>query len=333
VIGRGLLGFQLGSHDRVDADLEAALRIFRELHDDAGTALAHSFYAEVALTRGDVDEARRRRLAAVANYSTWPETPFVLAACAYSRGKLGLLDGDLDRAELAYREAADGFAEIDRPVMRSMSLGVVADFDERAGNYDLAITALEEAVETNDALGLHGFMGSVLARLGWALLQVGNAERAEPIYERALDLARRLDNTPVVFLSLTGLAVLHRSHGRDDEAVGAATEALDLYLLGAPRRLANRVDPLKDSLAAAAVCCAVLGSVASGTARGQEAGRLLGQADALRRSAGAPVPQFRLGDRERSIAAIVAALGQDGFDAAFELGRGGQLGRDVAFRL
>ena len=45
----------------VDADLEAALAVFRRHGDPAPLAFTHSFYAEVAAARGDVDEARRRR--------------------------------------------------------------------------------------------------------------------------------------------------------------------------------------------------------------------------------------------------------------------------------
>jgi hypothetical protein len=153
------------------------------------------------------------------------------------------------------------------------------------------------------------------------------------MYERALDLARRLSNTPVVFLALTGLAVLHRINGRNADAVAAGTEALDLYMLGAPRRLVNRVDPLKDALAAAAVCCAVLGSVAAEAGKGEEAAQLLGHADRLRRQAGAPVPTFRREDRDRSVAAAIEQLGQDGFTDAFERGARGQLGQDVVFRV
>jgi len=242
------------------------------------------------------------------------------------------LDGDLARAEQCYRVAAEGIGRIDRPVMRSMCIGVVADFEERTGDFRAAIAALEEAVETNDALGLHGFMGALLARLGWALLQVGEVERAEVMYQRAHDLARRLSNTPVIFLALTGLAALHRAQGRPEASAAAAIEALDLYLEGAPRRLANRVDPEKDSLAAAAVCCAVLGSLAGDAGDAERSALLLGHADGLRRRAGAPVPSFRRSDRDRSVAAGVERLGPEGFDEAFERGKRGALGRDVPFR-
>ena len=94
-------------------------------------ALTYSFYAEVAAARGDIDEGRRRRLELLDFYLGLPDEPFVIAARAYSRAKLAGLDGDLEQSERYYREAADGFAQIDRPMMLAMCLGMVADFDER----------------------------------------------------------------------------------------------------------------------------------------------------------------------------------------------------------
>ncbi|MGI9051697.1 MAG: BTAD domain-containing putative transcriptional regulator [Ilumatobacteraceae bacterium] len=329
--GRGLIDFQLGAPERVDADLEAALATFRNHHDVASMALTYSFYAEVAAARGETDEARTRRLEVLAFYMALPDEPFAIAARAYSQAKLGLLDCDLARAERWYREAAAGFSRVDRPMMRAICLDVVANFDERAGDHRGAIKKLEEAVETNDELGLRGFQGAVLARLGWVLLHAGNTARAELMYRRALDLARRLNHAPVAFLALTGLAVLHRLNGRDGEAATAGTEALELFLVGSPRRLTNRVDPNADVLTAAAACCAVLGSVAGIKGNGEQAAQLLGHADRLRTDAGTPVPTFQRVDLDRARNTAVTLLGDEAFLAAFERGQRGRLGRDVAF--
>ena len=182
-------------------------------HNDLGGSLAHSFYAEVAAARGDTDEGRRRRVELLDHYLRLPDSSFVVAARAYSRAKLAGLDGDLQQSEHYYREAAHGFGQIDRPMMLAMCQGIVADFDERSGNYRAAIENLDEAIATNDTIGLRGFNASLLARLGWALLQDGDTGRAEVAYDRALDLARRLSNTPVIFLALAGRAVLQRTAG------------------------------------------------------------------------------------------------------------------------
>jgi len=334
--GRALIDFQVGVPDDVDADLGAALEIFRLHGDVASMVLTYSFYAEVAAARGDIDEGRARRNEVLEFYLARPDDPFVVTARAYSRGKLDLLNGDMAEAERRYREAAEGFAQIDRPMMASMCLGMVADFDERNGDYPAAIIALEEAVVIVDSLGLKGFMGALLARLGWALLQDGATAQAEIIFQRALELARRLSNAPVVFLSLTGLAMTHRLHGRRADAVEAATEALGYYRAGGSRhgagglrRLSNRVDALSDVLTAAAACCALLGSVAAETGHGTEAAHLLGHADRLRTDAGTATPAFQRGELDRAREAALSLLGQDGFVVAFDSGWEGQFGVDV----
>ena len=112
--------------------------------------------------------------------------------------------------------------------MNSICLGMVADFDERAGDYPAAIKTLEAAIETNESL-LGGFTGSLQARLGWVLLHDGQTDRAEAVYQRALDSARRVRHTMVIFQAQAGFAVLHRLHRRDDAAVEAASEALEVH--------------------------------------------------------------------------------------------------------
>jgi tetratricopeptide (TPR) repeat protein len=220
--------------------------------------LAYSFYAEQPNARGDRDEARKRRLALRDSYGDSPEDPFAVAAREFSLGKLALMDDDLAEAEVHYRAAAEGFAQMDRPVMLSMTLDVVADFDQRAGDHTAAVRALDEAIATNDACGLRGFTGSLLVRLGWELLHVGDVARAESTYRRALDDARRLRNGPVMFLALTGMAVLHQHRGDVTAAEAAATEALELYRAGDPRRFKNRIDTESELRVAAATCQRVL---------------------------------------------------------------------------
>jgi tetratricopeptide (TPR) repeat protein len=256
----------------------------------------------------------------------------VVAARAYSRAKLAWLDGDLQMSEHYYREAAHGFGQIDRPMMLAICQGIVADFDERCGNYRAAIDNLDEAIATNDTIGLRGFNASLLARLGWVLLQDGDTGRAEVAYDRALDLARRLSNTPVIFLALAGRAVLQRRAGHAGAATAAATEALDLYLAGEPRRLANRVDPRADVLAGAAVCCTELGIVAVDTGDAAHGVTLLGHAERLRAAAALEVPKFQCEGLECALAQAAELLDPHAFQAAFDAGRDGQLGQTVAFK-
>jgi tetratricopeptide (TPR) repeat protein len=323
--GRGLLDFLAGAPEHADEDLATALEIFRRHDDVESVALAHSFYAEQAAVRGDLDEARRRRLAVLDFYGHAPDEPFAAAARSYSLGKLAILDGDLEAAERHYRAATEGFAALDRPVMLSMSLGMVADFDERAGDLPAAIATLEEAIDTNATL-LGGFTGSLLARLGWVLLHDGQLDRAEVVYAQALESARRVRHTMVLFQALTGTAVLQRLHGRDASAAG--TEALELYRAGGFRRFRNRVDPKTDLQATASVCCGLLAAIAAERHEPERAAVLLGRAERLRTDAGTAAPAFQQADLEQAEAAAVAALGQAGFLTAF---RQGQDEEDPAF--
>ena len=330
--GRGLLAFQMGETQQVDADLETALDIFRAHDDVDAMTLAYSFYAEVAAARGDTDEARRRRSEVLEFYNRRPDDHFVVAARAYSRAKLGVLDGDLAEAEARYRESADGFARVDRPMMRSMCLGMVADFDERVGDYEGAADVLEEAIDINDALGLQGFMGALLARLGWVSLHRNDLARAERTYGRALELGRRLSHTSVIFLSLAGLAEVHRQRGRNGDAEHAAVDALDIYLANHPRRFGNRIDPEADIRVGAATCCTVLSVLACEAGDASRAASLLGAAQQLRAGARSDVPPFQGDTVEDVESSARRALGPEAYGDAFAVGLRGRLGDDVVVR-
>jgi hypothetical protein len=188
---------------------------------------------------------------------------------------------------------------------------------------------LRAAIATNDALGLRGYTGALVVRHGWMLLHEGDLAGAETTYERALEDARRLRNAPVMFLALTGLAVLHVRNGRDGEAAAAATEGLGIHLAGGPRRFRNRVDQRNDLLTGAATCCTVLAVLAAGAGEAARATRLLGHAARLRGEARAAPPPFLQGDLDGAEAAARAVLGDHGFTEAFELGRQGELDAEV----
>jgi tetratricopeptide (TPR) repeat protein len=323
--GRGLLDFQSGARTDVDADLEEALSIFEETDDLPGLALASSFYAEVAAVRREVDEARRRRRQHVELYARLPEGPFASAVLAYSEAKLAVLEGDLDAGERHYREATAHFGMIDRPMMLSMCEAIVADFDERVDDFPAAAKGLEAAIGTNATLGLRGFNSSLLARLGWVLLQLDERDEARRRYDEALHAARWLGNRPVIMVSLAGIAVLHRAGGRDDEAAAAATEALEVHLAGMPLRFENRVEPSAHLHPAIVSCCAVLAGLAAEAGDPAGAARLLGHAQRHRQLNAGTLPPVvaellvsaedlarrALGDEEFSAAGADAAAAPD----------------------
>jgi len=168
---------------------------------------------------------------------------------------------------------------------------------------------------------LGGFTGSLHARLGWVLLHDGQVDRAEVAYRRSLDAARRVRHIMVLFAAQAGMAVLHRLGGRDDDAVEAADEALELYRAHGFRQFRNRIDPKTDLQTAAAVCYEVLAAISAERDEPEQTATLLGRAEHLRVVSGVSVPEFMHDDVGEARRAATAALGDEGFTAAFEWGR------------
>jgi predicted ATPase len=304
--GRGLLHSLAGAMAEADTDLHDALEIFRRLDDRPGMAFTLSFYTEIARLVGNMDEARRRRLETLSVYPADSDDTFVLAAREYSHAILAMIDNDLITAEHYYREAAEGFALSDRPVMLSITLGFLADFDERAGRYPDAVSALERSVELAQEFGMRGFVGSLYSRLAWSLLQAGEVERAEDMNEHALEAGRRLRSPHILYAALTGSALVHRRHGRDREAATAAREALQIRETEGASRFRNRIDPDFEIQSVAAACYSVLGVVAVGEGDCATGAELLETADRLREAVGAPVPAFQADDLERARLALAS---------------------------
>jgi predicted ATPase len=304
--GRGLLHSIAGAMADAEADLHDALEIFRRLDDVSGMAFTLSFYAEIARLVGNMDEARRRRTETLTVYPADSDDTFVLAAREYSHAILAMIDNDRTNAEHYYRTAADGFAASHRPVMLSMTLGILADFDERAGRYADAVKELERAVDLAHEVGMRGFVGSLYSRLAWSLLQDGDVARAEAMNHHALEAGRRLRSPHILYAALTGSALVHRHHGRDREAAAAATEALQILETEGASRFRNRIDPDFEIQSVAAAGYSVLGVVAISEGDCATGAEMLEKADQLRASVGAPVPAFQADDVARARLALAA---------------------------
>jgi predicted ATPase len=298
--GRGLLRFVSGDIGAADRDLREALETFRRLDDRAGQAFTLSFYAETARLAGRVDEARQRRRHALDLYIGAPDDDFVVGARAYSEAVLAMLDEDHVAAERHYRSAADGFRLSDRPVMLAMTLGILADFDERHGRYEVAVGELEEAIQLAEEVGMRGFVGSLYSRLAWSLLEEGDVARAEVMIQHALDAGRRLRSPHILFLANAGWALLHRVQGRNRDAAIAARDALLIHETEGVSRMRNRIDPDFEIASVLAVCHTVLAVVAIEEGDPERGAERLAEADRLRSSVGAQVPKFQVSDIERA---------------------------------
>jgi predicted ATPase/DNA-binding SARP family transcriptional activator len=304
--GRGMLRSIAGDIPSAEVDLQEAREIFGRWDDRDGLRFTLSFYAETARMSGRVEEARARRNEALGLYPEDRDDPFLVGVRAYSHAVLALLDNDLVEAERNYRTAAGGFRTSGRPVMLAITLGFLADLDERNARYHDAAEELEEAVELAETVGMRGFVGSLYSRLAWSLLEEGDIAGAELMIGRALEAGSRLRSSHILFLAHAGAALLHRLHGRNAAAAAAAAEALRIHDVEGPSRFRNRIDPDFEIAAVLAACSTVLAVIAVESGEVDRASALLERAGRLRTDVGAPVPKFQVTDLERARAALVS---------------------------
>ena len=71
-------------------------------------------------------------------------------------------------------------------MMLAITLGFLADFDERHGRYQRAVEELDEAVALAEDVGMRGFVGSLYCRSAWALLEEGDVEGADEMKQARL---------------------------------------------------------------------------------------------------------------------------------------------------
>ncbi|GAA2391946.1 BTAD domain-containing putative transcriptional regulator [Nonomuraea africana] len=293
----------VGDTQAGEEQAERVLELFRTLGDDWGTAAALSTRSRQALLRGD--------LTALHEYGTQSMALFTT---------LGDRWGQLHA---------------------TLGLGAHAEI---VGDYESAARLHREGLRMAEELGLHSEVADKLSELGRIALLEGDFAQADELHEKAARLAREQGYTIGQEYASLGLALSARRQGRldvaeallrtwlewDRELNAAIATALILAELGfvaelrgdAEAALALHLEGLREARESGgprAVALAYEGLAGAHAAAGRavEAARLLGAADEIRRSLGAPLPPAERGDVDRITAAAVAALGEERFVKEF----------------
>jgi predicted ATPase/DNA-binding SARP family transcriptional activator len=306
--GRWLLAFaRCGFGDLASPDLDTLPAEFRAAGDRWGEAAALSTRATLAIYAGD----------------------------------LAALRSDAERSAALFTEIGDRWGRL----QASEQLGVLAEI---AGDYAHAARLHRNGLRDAEDLRLWTQVAFRLARLGRIALLTGDDAQATEFHERARRLAAEQSHQPAEQFAATGLAIGARRRG--DLAAAeehllpwldwnrrlgvAAGEALILAQLGyiaEQRGDAERAEALHlDGLAAArrtgdprarALALEGLAGARAAAGRAADAASLLGTAAAVRDSVGSPLPDGERADVDRAAARARAALGGDGYAAAFARGR------------
>ncbi|CAA9568860.1 MAG: hypothetical protein AVDCRST_MAG49-3384 [uncultured Thermomicrobiales bacterium] len=289
-------------HDNARAALAWAIE-----HDEPeiGLRVATPYY-RLWQIQGHLGEGRRWLGQVLALGGAAP--PALRAAAFFGAGWLAGLQGDLEAAETAHREAVAlgrtaGAARAE--ALGVIGLGVVAD---RRGNLDGAEARNREALDLARAAGDEECMGWALGNLGVVALDRGDLAEAVRLLEDSLRQDRRFDDLWGVVLELANLSEVARRQGDMRRAA-----ALNRERLAVSRALDYR-EQLADGCLAAADTAAWLGQP-------DRVARLLAAATMTLGTIGFGIGPEWQSEIDATAAAARAALGDAAFEAAWAAGR------------
>ncbi|MFF2083460.1 BTAD domain-containing putative transcriptional regulator [Nocardia sp. NPDC058176] len=284
---------------------ETALAGFRAAGDDWGSAAVLAIRASYALLRDDLDGARR----------------------------------DAHRADELFTALGDRWGRV-------QALDTLAGVAEVAGEYGEAIRRQTTGLRMAEDLALWPEIAGRLSGLGRVVMLTGDLDASTDLHERARRLALDQGNIALVGFAEFGLALTARRRGDLDTAerilltwltedhpksFAALTPLAELGFLADMRgdgpaahekhAEAHRL-ALATGAAPRALALTLEGLAGAHSLLGEPAtaARLLGAADAARRTVGAPLPPAERFDVDRITARARTALGASAFDVEYAEG-------------
>ncbi|MFI6587235.1 BTAD domain-containing putative transcriptional regulator [Embleya sp. NPDC050493] len=293
--------------------IERALAGFRAENDTWGVAAALTGRAKAAMFRGDLAAAGEAAVDAAARFAALGDR-WGLVQASDQLSYVAEVSGEYDRAAALHCEGLRGAEELGlwtdvsyrwsglgRIALLRGEFGRAEEFHERARR--LAVEQSDRFAEEFAEVGL-----------GLGARRAGDLAAAERHLRNALEWNRRLhEDYGVPFY---GVTLLLAELGFVAELRGDAVGARELHAEGLAAARASG-DPR-----AVALALEGLAGVEAISGRPAEAATLLGRADALRASIGAPLPVAERGDVTRIEAAARGALGASAYAAAFGIGAG-----------
>lgn len=316
-IASGLWRFwsQVGFWSEGRSWLDQALAASRDAPSDLrAAALIGS--GRIAVAQADFAHAGRCFEESLA-LATASGNDHLAARALQSLGVVASNQGELDRAAEVFGSALERFRshEDAGAIGRCLTdLGLVA---HRRGDALRAIAYYEEALPIARETGDVAFAALLLGNLGGAWLDAGDPARGEALYAEALDQSRLLDDQFGVAVNLYNLADCLKERGAIAGAWEQYRESLVITEALGERHLASRI---LDRLAHLATIAGLP----------RPAGRLLGAAAALRTEIDDTLFPIEEASVAEAVALTRAALGDDAFQTAWDVGQALPFDRAVA---
>jgi predicted ATPase/class 3 adenylate cyclase len=242
-----------------------------------------------------------------------PSTARVQALVA--AGMLAIVQGDYERAAIFSHEGVALARALGDPLLEGQALAIAGFLGYHRGEYGRAEDLLDEGHRYLSQLGSH--VPGALPDTGFSLLILGNIalvrgqfERAASHHEGALELFQLAGND-------WGVGEAQAALGAGNYRTGAYAQAATRYAesLGRSRHL-NRLFPLL-----VGTVLHGLAGIAAATGHPDKGARLLGAAEGIVSSVGAPVYPRDRPVHEQALAALTVTLGPEQLAAARKAGR------------
>ena len=304
--------------DRLDREaetLEAALGSALEHDKELGLSLAGAVWP-YWMARGKV-KAGRDWLGRLLEASEWGERTEARAKALYGAGTLAFIQGDREPSLRFHTESLAIAREHRSLQLEADALIGLARVSLLDGNALVMQQHAQASLEAARAAGDQQRVATALHHVVESVRRQGLYDEALPLYNESLEAYRALGDDRGVALELHNLGNVARLTGD---------------IVTADRRLRESIELAARLKNARLVGYCLLGMAHLASERGDwnRAARMLGaSAAALKMSGGALDPDY-VDDREKTLAAAKAALGDDAFEA--EIAAGAGLQQEAAVR-
>jgi tetratricopeptide (TPR) repeat protein len=237
-------------------------------------------------------------------------------------GILAAGQGDYDRAVALYEKSLVLYRNMGHRKGMSGPLRELGAVAYHRGDYERAVRLSEQALAITREFGSTFGSGLAICTLADALRAQGDLERARMLLEESM-VSLRSQTYPLrvvnaLATTLTRLGSIECEMGRDARASELYRESLVLA-----RRFGFTYE--------AAIRLEGMARVAVMQGQPERAARLLGASAALREEMGTPLTPVSRTDHDHAVNAVRAALGEDAFAAAWEVGHAMSLEEAVAY--
>jgi tetratricopeptide (TPR) repeat protein len=202
---------------------EQALETAERVGNPANVAFALMNVSEILLSLGAWDEAREHLERAAGVLATLPSATDTAGYIPGMLGRVFLVQGQWTEAEASSRQALTIAEDTEDRQLLEMTHVTLAELEVLRGEPETAVARLEPIAGREG-----GFQVLIETILAWALLEMGDLDRAESLTNDALQLARARGERLALIEALRVRAMALGRLGRFEEAAVVLEEGLAL---------------------------------------------------------------------------------------------------------